>query len=82
LALRHALPPRERGSFAVRQLYGIEEVVSRPDLGDRAIFLTLPPSSETKLWLQQRDLVGSAVENEKDILSGELSCPSITSWGQ
>jgi len=48
LALRHALPPRERGSFAVRQLYGIEEVVSRPDLGDRAIFLTLPPIGETQ----------------------------------
>jgi hypothetical protein len=27
-------------------LNGIEEVISRPDLGDRAIFLTLPPISE------------------------------------
>ena len=32
----------------MRQLYGIEEVVSRPDLGDRAIFLTLPPIGETQ----------------------------------
>src|SRR5262249_34349669 len=37
-------------------LNGIEEVVSRPDLGDRAIFLTLPPIGdaqrrpETELW--------------------------------
>jgi hypothetical protein len=37
-------------------LNGIEDVVSRPDLGDRAIFLTLPPISdaqrrpETELW--------------------------------
>jgi hypothetical protein len=37
-------------------LNGIEEVVSRPDLGDRAIFLTLPPIGgaqrrpETDLW--------------------------------
>jgi hypothetical protein len=28
-------------------LNGIEDVVSRPDLGDRAIFLTLPPIGET-----------------------------------
>ena len=37
-------------------LNGIEEVVSRPDLGDRAIFLTLAPikearrRSEAELW--------------------------------
>jgi hypothetical protein len=37
-------------------LNGIEEVISRPDLGDRAIFLTLAPigdaqrRSETELW--------------------------------
>jgi hypothetical protein len=37
-------------------LNGIEEVISRPDLGDRAIFLTLPPiadakrRSESDLW--------------------------------
>ena len=37
-------------------LNGIEEVISRPDLGDRGIFLTLPPigeaqrRSETELW--------------------------------
>jgi hypothetical protein len=37
-------------------LNGIEEVVSRPDLGDRAIFLTLPPIAdaqrrpESELW--------------------------------
>jgi hypothetical protein len=37
-------------------LNGIEDVVSRPDLGDRAIFLTLPPIGEaqrrpeTELW--------------------------------
>jgi hypothetical protein len=37
-------------------LNGIEEVISRPDLGDRAIFLTLGPigeeqrRSETELW--------------------------------
>jgi hypothetical protein len=37
-------------------LNGIEEVISRPDLGDRAIFLTLPPIGdaqrrpETELW--------------------------------
>jgi hypothetical protein len=37
-------------------LNGIEDVVTRPDLGDRAIFLTLPPivetyrRSEQKLW--------------------------------
>src|SRR5206468_1138077 len=29
-------------------LNGIEEVVSRPDLGDRAIFLTLPPVGEAQ----------------------------------
>jgi hypothetical protein len=29
-------------------LNGIEEVISRPDLGDRAIFLTLAPISETQ----------------------------------
>ena len=29
-------------------LNGIEEVVSRPDLGDRAIFLTLPPIGEAQ----------------------------------
>src|SRR5262249_9830438 len=29
-------------------LNGIEDVVSRPDLGDRAIFLTLPPMGETQ----------------------------------
>src|SRR2546429_7527424 len=35
---------------------GIEEVISRPDLGDRGIFLTLPPigeaqrRSEKELW--------------------------------
>jgi hypothetical protein len=28
-------------------LNGIEEVISRPDLGDRAIFLTLAPIGET-----------------------------------
>jgi len=39
-------------------LNGIEEVISRPDLGDRAIFLTLSPiadanrSSEAKLWCE------------------------------
>jgi hypothetical protein len=27
-------------------LNGIEEVISRPDLGDRAIFVTLPPTAE------------------------------------
>jgi hypothetical protein len=37
-------------------LNGIEDVISRPDLGDRAIFLTLPPigeaqrGSESELW--------------------------------
>ena len=37
-------------------LNGIEEVISRPDLGDRAIFLTLTPirdvqrRPETELW--------------------------------
>src|SRR4029450_7894681 len=37
-------------------LNGIEDVVSRPDLGDRAIFLTLPPIAdaqrrpEAELW--------------------------------
>src|SRR5262245_61106592 len=29
-------------------LHGIEDVVSRPDLGDRAIFLTLPPIGEVQ----------------------------------
>ena len=57
------------GSFAVRQLYtdaikaarptllnGIEDVIARPDLADRAIFLTLEPireeqrRSESELW--------------------------------
>jgi hypothetical protein len=39
-------------------LNGIEDVVNRPDLGDRAIFLTLPPIGdaqrrpETELWRQ------------------------------
>src|SRR5262244_4678360 len=39
-------------------LNGIEEVISRPDLGDRAIFLTLAPigeaqrRSEAELWRQ------------------------------
>jgi hypothetical protein len=33
-------------------LNGIEEVVSRPDLGDRAIFLTLPPIGEPQRRLE------------------------------
>jgi hypothetical protein len=44
------------GSFAVRQLQaarplilnGIEEVITRPDLADRSIFLTLPPVAEAR----------------------------------
>jgi hypothetical protein len=31
-------------------LNGIEDVISRPDLGDRAIFLTLSPIRETQRW--------------------------------
>src|SRR6266446_5159166 len=33
-------------------LNGIEEVISRPDLGDRAIFLTLPPIGEAQRRLE------------------------------
>ena len=53
------------GSFAVRQLYtnedeilvnGIEDVISRPDLADRSIFLTLAPRGSTGTPVGRRAL--------------------------
>src|SRR5262249_40489744 len=58
-SVRQLYPHQEEGLFESTPpilLNGIEDVVSRPDLGDRAIFLTLPPIGEaqrrpeTELW--------------------------------
>src|SRR2546430_2461040 len=50
-AVRRLYSDDEEGLFEAARpilLHGIEEVVSRPDLGDRAIFLTLTPIGEAQ----------------------------------
>jgi hypothetical protein len=49
-AVRQLYTDHEEVLFAASRptlLNGIEDVISRPDLGDRSIFLTLPPIEET-----------------------------------